>query len=284
MKKSIFCILYLILGMLGLISCSNGEENIDDVLSKETTYVKFELGNNYNYYFFDYTEGGTFVGSDTIENTHATINLRQGKHQLIWIKGLYGFDSPNEDSLLYTPGIHYIPKNKTLAFIPYKINRDTAIEYNKAARNEVYYWKKNLEVSSYLLPTQKVDFLPLTCSIKIELTDGIRFFDISYTGNGMITNIPIITGVGLEDNRYSINAETACETIDISGVHICSLCPLDGLKDIQLTCEIKDGNGLPYPTTLLPKFSIRRGYTTKLSGPLFSGSTSDWTVEMKPYE
>ena len=62
------------------------------------------------------------------------------------------------------------------------------------------------------------------------------------------------------------------------------LCPINGLDNIQLTAEVYDKDGNPISTTTLPKFNLRRGYTTILRGPLFSGSTSDWTVTMKQYD
>ena len=38
-------------------------------------------------------------------------------------------------------------------------------------------------------------------------------------------------------------------------------------------------------TVRLPKFSLQRGYITRLKGAtLYSEKTEDWTVEMTPYE
>ena len=62
-----------------------------------------------------------------------------------------------------------------------------------------------------------------------------------------------------------------------------SLCPLNGLDNIQLIAETYDKDGNSIPATILPLFSLRRGYTTILCGPLFSGTTSDWSVTMEPY-
>lgn len=278
----------------GFAACSGGEDNIDDVLSKETTPVTFELGSCGEYILYDYIANGTYVGSNTIQgNGTATINLRQGKHQLIIVRGL---DSQliAEDSISFAQGIHFVPQNKSLIFNPYIQKTDTNFEYNQAAHKSVFYWAKCIEVSPHLLPTQKAIYLPGSCSVQIYLTDEYTFFLSNPALVGRITSIPVITEVGLDDKRYKINGfGDAIINIEVvkSGLGaympVCefhSLCPLNGLNDIQLTTNIKDNNGQTVQTATLPKISFRRGYITKLTGPLFCGSTSDWDVEMIPYD
>lgn len=50
-------------GAIGFASCSGGEESIDDVLSKETTPITFELDAGWEHLLFDYTANDKFVES-----------------------------------------------------------------------------------------------------------------------------------------------------------------------------------------------------------------------------
>ncbi len=287
--------------VLGFVSCSNGEEGIDDVLSKETTPVTFELGSG-NHILFDYTANGTYVDSDTINliapNTTATIKLRQGKHQCIMMNGLRGGWPVSEDDICSLPGVHFVPKANVVIFNRDEQGHDGELKYHNYP---VFYWKKQIDVSPYLLPTQRAEYIPVSCMVLIEATDNS--VPSVFEAEGTITGIPIITKVGLEDNRYGIINETATkgitfryvDTVDetdsgfifdtfiYANAWFYSLCPQNGLDNIQLGTKIQDGDGNIITTTPLPKISFRRGYTTKLTGPLFSGSTADWKIEMIPF-
>ena len=74
-----------------LAACGDDDEpSVDELLSEETTPIEFELTDfEYydKYYLFDYA-GNRYVGADTISRSKFTINLRQGKHHLIWMKGV----------------------------------------------------------------------------------------------------------------------------------------------------------------------------------------------------
>lgn len=56
-------VLFFMCGAIGFASCSGGEESIDDVLSKETTPITFELDAGWEHLLFDYTANDKFVGS-----------------------------------------------------------------------------------------------------------------------------------------------------------------------------------------------------------------------------
>ena len=278
---------------LGFIACSGGEEDIDDVLSKETTPVTFELGKNWSHILFDYTDGGTYVGSDTIhysKNAQEVVELRQGKHQLLWIKGLYAAPY-DENYRFFSTGVHFLRESNTF-FAHMRTTNEIGseqIEYDYL-RYPVFYWKKSLEVSPYLLPVQKPDYVAVTGTIAIYFTDEYEPV-IKY--NATLSNIPIVSKVGMEDKRSELMGEGVCDftlhyldldyTYRAPDINIVSLCPLNGLNNIQLVTSAKGNNDDPLSTTQPPMFSLKRGYTTKLIGPLFSGSTSDWKVEMIPY-
>ena len=307
-------VLFAVCCTLCFVSCSGEEEDVEneftnvteEVLSVETTPVTFDFGSYGKYTLFDYAANGTYVGSDTVElkkpHTTSTIELRQGKHEVVWIDYRHSASEYlNAANNSYFFGVHFLPESKVFREEIPKL----PVEYGPLP-DPVFYWKKNINVSPYLLPTQKSDFMSVTCSVEIEATEDHA--SASWSGEGVITGIPIITDVGLDDNRHKICTETSsapiffyCDekivfdetisdysyNISIHGkecFHI--LCPQGGLDDIQLSCNIKGDDGHYTTTTPLPKISIRRGYTTRIYGSfgsLLSGNASDWKVEMIPY-
>lgn len=274
--------------VLGFVSCSNGEEDIDDVLSKETTPVTFELGSG-NHILFDYTANGTYVGSDTINliapNTTATIKLRQGKHQIIWItKRMVRPNSSNNGAYSYygeIDGLNFSPSEKTIQ-----------IDYLEGY--DIQYWQEHIEVS-LLQSVQKAKYAPAACALHIDITDFPPSIEQQSEWLKEIGEVflPCVSEVGLADKRYKLKPELCIKNVyyypAMMGTHKCrpidyyGLCPLDGLNDIQPTCKATDDSGQAVLTTQLPKISLRRGYVTNLSGPIFSGSTADWKVEMIPF-
>ena len=283
-------------------SCSSKDE-LEDMLSKETTPVTFRVDAHTAPIFFDYTEGWRYIGSDTVRSTtsQATLNLHQGKHNIVAVKGV----STSKDA--QTTCIHFNPDARTFSLqTVYKSLKELYGEdypyeedvyYESANRNDAFYWHRQLEVSPYL-PEQQPDFQPVTATLQLTITD-YNNKDImpgrSFSWLGEITDIPVVEEVGIEDDKYyklrnephqwnvgfSRQGEYGMYPI-IAYQHI-TLCPLEGLNDITLSCTMFDEHDQAVPTTPLPRFSLRRGYTTVLTGPLFSGSASDWTVEMTPY-
>lgn len=287
-------------------SCSSNDE-VEEMLSKETTPVTFLVDAMTTPIFFDYTEGWRYIGSDTVKSTSSktsvtTLNLHQGKHNIIAVKGV----STSED--VQATCIHFNPDAKTFSLQTiYKSYKDLYGEdypydedmyYESANRNDAFYWHRQLEVSPYLLPEQQPDFQPVTATLRVTVTD-YNNKDIMpgqiFQWSGFITDIPVVEEVGIENNKfYKLRKKPHQWNVGLSrqgeyGMypstyqHI-TLCPLEGLHDITLSCTMTDEHGQAVPTTPLPAFSLRRGYTTVLRGPLFSGSAYDWTVEMQPYE
>lgn len=278
-------------------SSSDDEEKIDEILSDKTTPVTFEVG-PHSYTMFDYA-GSKYVGSDSISgyvvindrknrnyNEEVEINLRQGKHHLLWFTGLDASTYSWYDELNGYP--KYDPLTKTVTALP---------------GNYIQYAECDLHVTEYLLPTQKLTFRPLMAYIDVQVTDIPKDIESS----GIMIAAPIAGSISIDgdgykamkdgmqmdvnvDKNYDKNGKPCYETSvwypvehDGSGMPVSVLCPKNGIDNIQLTTEVKDKEGKSIPTTTLPKFSIRRGHTTVLRGPLFSGSTSDWTVTMEPY-
>lgn len=289
-------------------ACSgdDDEPSVDDILSTETTPIEFRFPEYDRYFMFDYA-GNNYVGSDSVEAYGCTLDLRQGKHRLIWFKSLdyedisvdWQYGGPK-----YNIGVHYNPSDKTLT------------NYSESGNvSKMAYSDKELEVSPYLLPTQQVHFDKYaTGSISVRVTDTAQNANfekrtstaevdewsyISYIG--IVKGFPSVRTVSIANGDSKIDKESFNSAIsthvhytkyhenvryeisDISA-EVNILCPLNGINDIQLTAELNDSHGNLIPTTALPKCSLRRGYTTVLRGPLFSGSSADWTVTMEPYK
>lgn len=291
---------------------SDNEPSADDILSTETTPVEFQiLGEAYGnqYTMFDYA-GSSYIGSDSVySKSSCTTNLRQGKHHIIWFYGVSHervrrdwFQYPDYTEK-YNDGIHFDPVEKTLT------------NYEESSATDILYCEQDFEVPPYLLPAQQVMFnKTATSSIQVIITDAVQNIkiqeqipvheveDLLYSQPaGTIDGYPYVRMVSLVKNdskveknlnftlwaqvRYSkyfdeIKYDVA--SVYVSDVNV--LCPLNGLDNIQLSADVKDRDGKSIPTTQLPKCSIRRNCKTVLTGPLFSGSTSDWTVTVEPYD
>lgn len=274
---------------LAFAACGGGDDDDDEPnnnpqLLDKTTPVTFQLNNGVSY-MFDYA-GNQFIGSDTIEVYNGKyyadgtsfpndieIDLRQGQHHVIWFERLSRTSS----------GVHFNPQTKAL----------TVGSQDEAGN--ILYAECDLNVSEYLLPKQKLEFMPATSRIFIMLSDkpsaGAAINDNGYVV-GKIRGIPHVTSAELHGSNFNksdaagaeikINPSAQFFTGAFLSEHI--LCPKDGIDNIQLTIEVKDKNGQSLTTTKLPTFSIRRGQVTELFGPLFSGSIADWQVASESYE
>lgn len=272
--------------VLSFASCGGDDDSTDDILSKETTPIDFEFS-GFSYYYgsanilYDFT-GNSLIGSDTIYKSSCTLNLRQGKHKLIWINGLWPTDSwiTNID-VEKRSGIYYDPTAKTIS------------NYYPDGNTEhvIVYCEKDLEVPPYLLPIQKIEYKHITCVLRIEVTDNARWLTWypSQTGlKGRITGIPSVKSVSLDNNKYTLNDITlsndSISRYEDDVKRFFMLCPSEGIDDIQPVAEIIDQDGKPIEVNQMPRFSLRRGYITTLRGPLLSGTTADWTVTIEPFE
>lgn len=264
-------------------ACTSDDEN----LSEETTPIDFEF-NGYSYYYgtanilYDYA-GNSLVGSDTIYKSSCTLNLRQGKHKMIWINGLWPTDNLTTDiEVRNRSGIYFDPQTKTI----------TNNYPDGNTRHVIVYCEKNLDVSPYLLPVQKIEYKHITCELRIAVTDNANWYNwlTSPTGlKGRIMGVPSVKSVSLDNNKYTLNdILLPGDSIDRYNQYyphrFFMLCPSEGIDDIQPVAEVTDQDGKPVKVNQIPKFSLRRGYTTILRGPLLSGTTADWKVTMEPYK
>lgn len=324
MKKNIitlaiqysFMALAVVLSML-TASCGsdggNDEGNTaDEPLSDKTTPVTFVIDNG-RFYMFDYS-GSRYIGSDTVEiwngrtdlKNNVDMDLRQGKHHVLWMTGLSLYDWSVYSNPSY---IHFAPNTQIIT----ATGKEPLYSYG------VKYAEFDVNVKEYLLPKQEVTLKPLTAKIRVEVADFSYEAKYSYNKRfaiGVMKGYPYISSISLYGDSYTMAAQSSDYSLELNdskasytksesptealissfvndyyGGHTISvqdshyiLCPAQGLDNIQLTAEVQDRNGNPITTTVLPKISLRRGYTTVLRGPLFSGTTYDWMVTMEPYE
>lgn len=280
---------------LSFAACGDDDEpSVDEILSDKTTPVTFKLEKK-KYFLFDYA-GSHYVGSDTLNLTKSKtadkteIELRQGQHHLLWFSGLLG-NYYRED----VGGIMLDPATQTV-----KSNANT---YGRFIIN---YAECDVNVPEYLLPIQKLEWHMLNTDIVINITDHNLAADKvekengEYVSIGTIDGLPNVSSLSIHGDSYTLSDEPMpiylashyykgsgkyndVFSIDIS-YRYTILCPESGLHNVQLTPNILDTNGNRIVTTTMPSFSMRRDYVTVLTGPLFSGSTSDWTVEYEPFE
>lgn len=276
---------------LAACGSDDDEQTVENMLSDKTTPVTFELVAG-KYYVFDYS-GSRYVGSDTIYEYHGIptaiykvdVPLRWGSHHLVWFKGLEG---PGYGSSL---NVDYSPETKTI----------DATENGR----ELEYAECDVNVAEYLLPAQKLEWEPLTASVIINFNNyPFNSYDTSPYPNipvkynspviiGRVKGFPVVTSASVNSNQYQALPETAevsiAATATRDGIEYSTravnyiLCPQEGLA-VQLTAEVLDKDGKPMSTTEIPKFPLRRGYTTIAWGPLFPGSPAQWTFTMEPYK
>lgn len=288
---------------LAFASCGDDDvPSIDEQLSQETTPVTFLTGKDQTV-MFDYTDNWQPVGSDTLnavteDNAQHTFNLRQGKHNLVFARNVSIEKGASPSSI---PGLHFDPIRRQFYLVSLKtvLHYDSTEPELNVADRDVYYWQRALEVSPYMLPLQQPQYTAVTSSLLLHITDYgspdiATGKDILYIG--WIRDIPVVesTGIG-NDKSFKYRKQPHSFIFSMSRAaneqgnypeyyyRYKTLCPQEGIDNIVLSCDITGNSGEPVHTTRIPKFSLRRGYTTILKGPLFTGDASDWTVEMKPY-
>lgn len=280
-----------------LSSCGKDDDNSisspEERLSEETTPISFTLPDEQTI-LFDYA-GSIFIESDTVPAKNKrpkggyTLNLRQGKHTLIWVTGLddtYEERIYNKDGTsAYNQQKHFDPKTKIFSCNYWDIF---------AGVSKIKYCKKEIEVTPYLMPEQVLQFEDITATLRFIITDTSPLNQESLLG-GYLVGFPNVETVGLFDGKYTTATYNKNYTLyplftiysfQPSVTTRVLLCPTNGIDNIQISPVMvnQKWEEVDVQLTTIPKFSVRRGYTTVLRGPLFSGSTSDWTVEMQPYE
>lgn len=275
---------------LGFTACgSDDEPYIDEILSDKTTTVTVELSDG-EFQLFDYA-GSNYVMSDTFRlYYHGTskmsvdVELRQGKHHLIW------FETSHDDDCY----LEFDPKTKTVELF--------------GDDGWPSYAEYDYEVTEYLTPAHKPVFSPLGGGVKFEVTDCSERIEVPLESRyprssktitiGKLKGYPIASEVSLHGNGYKTSgsidfdidatsrydyAYQKVTEVTIGTYGAARLLPEDGIDNIQLTAEVFDKDGKPISTTQLPRFSVKRGHVTTLRGPLFSGITADWEVTMESY-
>lgn len=254
MRTSLLAVVLLCM-TLALTSCGGDDEtSVDELLSEETTPITFNLLKG-THFLFDYA-GNHLVGADTINIQYSnkesrSVDLRQGKHRLLWMRGL---DVANYDTAtgIVSKGSHFNPLPQ--------------------------YCFKDIEVTPYLMPAQTLEYQPLCALLQIVIFTDTDDYDISKT----TVDFPCIKSVGLEDNRYTIDKNVTLYfglSNDFDGRNYLylieqTLCPKDGLDDIELSCNIGS------LTFKLPKISLRRGQVTEIEGSLRGNDIGDFSVSI----
>ena len=295
---------------LACAACSCSDDELETMLSAETTPVTFRVDPKISPIFFDYTEGWRYIGSDTVKTAKSiasltTINLHQGNHNIIAVKGL---DNGNDAR---KTGVHFDPNTRRFYL---RSERDalglgSETPVLGVATDGVYFWHRQLEVVPYLLPEQTPEYnTPVTAMLAI---DPIYMWDMpsnlySFAMQATIDNVPVVEEIGIDDNSFKLRKEphelyyvVAIRDQKLIGkaqnMPYFTLCPAEGLHDINLTLSVEviayeQPGQIGFPREIrrkysvkLPPFSLQRGHITVLYGPLYSESTSDWTVEMSPY-
>lgn len=256
---------------LGFAACGGDDEpSVDELLSEETTPITFDLTKG-THFLFDYA-GSNLVGADTIDIQYSSkesrnVDLRQGKHRLLWMRGLSG-SSVNgiKDN---SQGIDYDLK--------------TGMVVSNSANPVFYpapqYCIKNIEVTPYLMPTQNLEYQYLCAELHIFITSDTPIDD----GDDIILHgFPCVKSIGLDDNRYTTKESVALYVgyNKAPGEYSImfdkyTLCPKDGLDNIELSLY-KAGVKI----VSLPRISLQRGHVTGIIGPL-SGNPGDYTVTMQ---
>ena len=281
-----------------LAACGGDDEpSVEEVLSDKTTSVEYKLpgGSSHKYILFDYAGGG-YVGSDTVSGKSCSVTLRQGPHHLVWTKGL-SYYNKKLDAGMSVSGASFNPKDKTFT---------TPLQYGLFG--DVTFTECDFEVTPATVQggTVVCDEYA-TCALRIEVSDGnghvappSPFYEKVI---GKASGLPFVTAVPLSGGRYDTQGQTLMvvyshasddgRTDAMMGFQYDGrirnvndrrfLCPPEGIDGIRLEAEVRDEAGNIVPTTKMPKFSLRRGTTTTLRGPLFSGKESDWIVTMDPY-
>ena len=276
---------------LSFASCGGDDDElpVDELISEETTPITFNLMKKGRHILFDYA-GSRLVGADTIDVDYPdqklqTIDLRQGKHRLLWMRGLL-FSEGIDDEVVFIASPYYDVKSGTVKCQ----DNDYRLQLNYPLPQ---YCIKEMEVTPYLMPEQKVEYQLLCAQIHLSLSCD---FSIDDDVSMSVSGIPFVKEVGIENNRYTLGEvdkevihSTTFQGSGVQGRYNLALfskdilCPKNGLNNVQLRYEVTR-NGTTVYSASLPPISLQRGYKTTLRGPLVGGQTGDFNVEMYAYE
>lgn len=271
-----------------LAACGGDDEpTVDELLSEEATPITFDLPKKGRHILFDYA-GNNLVISDTIDVEYSdqklqTIDLRQGKHRLLWMRGLL-FSEGIDDEIVFIASPYYDTNSRTVKCQDYDYRLQLTYPLPQ-------FCIKEIEVTPYLMPEQKVEYQSLCASIYLHLTCD---FSHDEKLSLAVSGIPFVKEVGIEDNRYTLGDVDGEGTTTFQGYNVRDryklalfskdiLCPKDGLDNVQLRYDVTRNGEVIYSVSL-PPISLRRGYKTSISGPLVGGNTDSFVVEMRTYD
>ena len=238
------------------------EPTIDELLSEETTPITFDLSKKGRHILFDYA-GNNLVSSDTIDVEYSdqklqTVDLRQGKHRLLWMRGLL-FSEGIDDEVVFIASPYYDMNSRTVKCQDYDYRLQLTYPLPQ-------FCFKEIEVTPYLMPEQKVEYQPLCAEIYLSLSCD---FSLDDEVSMAVSGIPFVKEVGIEDNRYTlgdVDTTTGNGTtfqgdgkrgryeFALFGINI--LCPKDGLDNVQLHYDVTR-NGEVIHSASLPLISLR---------------------------
>ena len=221
-----------------------------------------------------------------------TVNLRRGKHKLLWITGIHNNAPDGYDWWTGARhGIHYDPETKELVWYDDMVS----------SVSNVYYCEQNITVTDHKVSVPLSPFLSATCYLQVLSTDLFPLIELPDDADwrkevGILTIGRRVKTMSLTGRDYTLaDDNVSCMVFSSAavannkpipgstmvGAQTSMLCPTNGLQDVQLTCEIWDRYGQVVSTSPLPRINLRRGYVTILEGSLFSGSTSGWETTMR---
>lgn len=285
---SVLSLTYIIGFAISACNDSDDEPTVDAFLSNETTPIDFVLPAGTNI-LFDYNDD-RYLGSDTIvckTKETVTINLRRGKHRLVWFNGLGKEDYKYEYATAYNEshGVFFQPETQMIECDP---------KYPILSR-DIWCAQQDIEVTEYLMAPRKLEYTAVTSRIHVKILDvpTNTGWEPPFIVAGIMRSQPFISAVSLNRNDYVAAKETWGNVYilwdneqlkEIVVDRLYTLCPKNGLDNIQLIPELVSDSGELIPTTPLPKICIQRGCASYIGGALFTGSTSDWLVSRpEPY-
>lgn len=283
---------------------------MEERLSEETTPITFKIRALDNF-LFDYVDG-KYIDSDTLYSKwggEKNVELRHGKHDLLWFRGL----ERNSDNPW---GVHFDPIKRKLE------NRDVRgeamqdVQFCKK-KIEVSPYLMPVQELSYEYYVTCMLFIEITdFSQLIQKPTIIDEYDFETKVVGKITGIPNIRSISLDDGSYATDGDMKIDVISvpafdegwwtvpdkepwlavipadrsdypdfIGDIRMGNrlLCPFEGMTGVVPKAVIYDTNGKKIATTDLPRISFLPGCVTHLRGPLFSGTTSDWSATIEEY-
>lgn len=239
---------------ISFTACGSDDDNdpsIDDILSEETTPVTFALYKVGEHQLYDYA-GNKLVDSHSFnidshlysKDRKIKLDLRQGKHKLVWFTGL-------------DDGVNYNPEAGML----------TCTDAD-ASLGDLEYCIKEIEVTPYLMPEQELDYASICGHLHISVDFSPSASDYEL----WVKDVPFVKSVSVEGNKYDMERlpfqrvvagsyNYYDHTPEVLYVSEYVLCPQKGIENVQIMYEVRRGSSV-VSSGKMPKFSLQRNYNT----------------------